>query len=260
MSGGFLSRLRGGKQPPDFTSAVIVAAGKSERFSTKLWKKQFHELAGIPSIVYTLRAFEQCKIIHEIVLVTQEEDIPRCRELTEQYGITKCKCVIAGGEDRQSSAKKGFDAITPTAEFVAIHDGARCLITPEIIEKVVRAAIENGAAIAAEPSHDTVKLVADTGFVKETPDRRLVWLAKTPQVFLANMYRAALYTAEKDKYKATDDSMLVERLGFKVLPIDCGHENIKLTYPIDAAIAEAILAARRASPAPTIPAEGKETP
>ncbi len=227
-----------------FTSAVVLAAGCGTRFGQENGKKQFCPVAGIPAVVRSLLAFQKSDCINEIVLVTSEEDVPRCESYREKYSLTKTVKILPGGADRQASAKIGFDAVDAKAKFVAIHDGARCLVTPEIIRKTVRAAYEYGAAVAAEPSRDTVKRASAQGIAEESPDRSTIWLAKTPQVFLADMYRAAVYMAEKDNVRATDDSMLAERLGFKVHLVDCGSENLKITLPIDVAIAEAILRAR----------------
>ena len=228
-----------------FTSAVILAAGCGSRFGTEKGKKQFVPVCSVPALVHTLRAFVQSELISEIVLVTAEEDIARCREYCDEYGIQKIRAIVSGGSDRQASARRGFDAISPQAEFVAIHDGARCLVTTEIIDRTVRAAYDSGAAVAAQKARDTVKRAASDGTVAETPERSAMWLAATPQVFLANMYRAAVYTAEKEHVSATDDSALAERLGFRVKLVDCGNENLKLTTPVDVCIAEAILKRRQ---------------
>lgn len=227
-----------------FTSAIVLAAGSGERFGRENGPKQFRLIGGIPAVVRSLLAFEKSEYINEIVLVTTAEDVGRCERYRTEYGISKLTKILPGGTDRQASAKIGFDAIEPKAKFVAIHDGARCLITPGMIRDTVRGAYECGAAVAAERSRDTVKRADANGCVVESPDRAEIWLAKTPQIFLADMYRAAVYTAEKDNVRATDDSMLVERLGFKVQLVDCGSENIKITVPMDVTIAEAILRAR----------------
>ena len=228
-----------------FTSAIILAAGSGQRFGQENGLKQFCSICAIPALVHTLRAFESSPLIDEILIVTREGDIARCREYVENYGIGKVSNVLAGGNDRQESAKHGFDAVSDKSKYVVIHDGARCLVTKEIIENTIRAAYEHGAAIAAERSRDTVKIANESGYSVESPDRNTVWLAKTPQVFMADIYRAAVYSAEKDGVRATDDSMLAERLGFKVKMVECGNENIKLTTPNDVYIAEAILCARQ---------------
>ena len=227
-----------------FTSAIILAAGSGERFGRAQGKKQFIPVKGIPAVVRSLQVFEKSELISEIILVTGAADIRRCEEYREEYGLTKLKKILAGGDDRQASAKIGFDAIDPKAEFIAIHDGARCLITEDILRATVRAGYKHGAAVAAESARDTVKIASADEFAKVSPDRSTVWLAKTPQVFMANMYRAAVYMADKDNVRATDDSMLVERIGFKVKMVECGSENLKITVPMDVKIAEAILRAR----------------
>lgn len=227
-----------------FTSAIVLAAGKGERFGQAQGKKQFVPVREIPALVRSLQVFQESDLISEIILVTGATDIHRCEEYREEYGLTKVKKILAGGDDRQASAKIGFDAIDPKSEFVAIHDGARCLITEEILRTTVRAAYKHGAAVAAERCRDTVKIASSEDFCEASPDRSTVWLAKTPQVFMANMYRAAVYMAEKENVRVTDDSMLVERIGFKVKMVECGSENLKITVPMDVKIAEAILRAR----------------
>ena len=228
-----------------FTTAVILAAGSGQRFGQENGLKQFFPINSVPALVHTLRAFEASSLIDEIVIVTKETDIERCETFVKDFGLKKVSKVLAGGSDRQESAKRGFDAVSEKAKFVAFHDGARCLVTREMIDNTIRAAYEHGVAVAAERSRDTVKIADANGFSKESPDRNTIWLAKTPQVFMADIYRAALYTAEKDGVRATDDSMLAERLGFKVKMVECGNENIKLTTPNDVYIAEAILRARQ---------------
>ena len=222
-------------------SAVIVASGSGERFGGV--KKQFISIGGVPVIKRVAMAFEASSLIDEIIVVTCAEDVDYCRQLLEGE-ISKLTHVTAGGKTRQKSAMAGLELMDPASEFIAIHDGARCLVTVEMIEKVLREAFKTGAAAAAERAVDTVKYAESDGIIKETIDRDHVWLMKTPQVFLADMYRAGVYSAEKDEVSVTDDCMLVERLGFKVKAVDCGRENMKLTYPEDRVIAEAILRAR----------------
>lgn len=230
------------------TTALILAAGSGERFSKGAeslagMKKQFVPIHGEPVLLRTVKVFEESDFINDIIVVTAEDDVDFCRELLEGE-ITKLRKVISGGATRQDSAMAGLEAIDPKSEFIAIHDGARCLVTEDIIENVIKRAYETGAAAAAEKAVDTVKYGSENGIIEKTIDRNHVWLMKTPQVFLANMYRAGVYSAARDGASVTDDCMLVERIGFKVHAVDCGHENIKLTYATDKIIAEAILTAR----------------
>lgn len=215
-----------------FNSVVILAAGTGSRFAEDR-KKQFVEIAGVPVLVRTAGIFNSCPCISEIVVVTGQNDADGCRKLLEDAGITKLTKVVAGGATRQQSAKIGFDNVNPLCDFVAVHDAARCLVTEQNILDTFEAAYRYGAAAAAEKVVDTVKRADVNGIVRETLDRREIWLAKTPQVFQANVYRAASYMAVRDGFEGTDDASLAERLGFKVKLVDCGTENIKLTYPED---------------------------
>lgn len=223
-----------------FNSAVILAAGNGTRMNDDR-AKQFIEIRGIPMVVRSALAFEQAEEIHEIVVVTRAADIKGCTNLLRAHGVTKLTKVIAGGSTRQESAKLGFDAVNPNCDFVAIHDAARCLITPENIKAVMEAAYTDGAAACAERVVDTIKRTDSIGKITETVDRENTWLVQTPQVFMADMYRAAAYMAIKDNFKATDDCMLCERIGFSVKLVDTEKFNIKVTYPADIIMAEMIL-------------------
>ncbi len=235
-----LSALTGASHP--FTSAVILAAGSSTRFGSRL--KQHCELGSVPVIVRTLKMFQSSPLIDEIILVGRSEDIPVFNEYRSSYGISKIKKIIAGGDTRQKSSKLGLDAVSDKSKYIAIHDGARCLVTDKIIRDTVNAAYSSRAAAAASRVTDTVKISDSTGFIEKTVDRDSVWLVKTPQVFMTELYRAAAYMAEKDKFAATDDCMLAERLGFKVKLVECDADNIKITVADDIAAAESILERR----------------
>jgi 2-C-methyl-D-erythritol 4-phosphate cytidylyltransferase len=227
------------------TSAVIAAAGSSTRMQNGgSVTKQHMLLDGIPVVVRTLLTFEKSPFISEIVVVAREDEIPLYDCYREKYRLTKLKKVVAGGETRQQSVLFGFDAIDPKSKFAAIHDGARCLVTEEIIENVCRAAYRYHAAIAATAVRDTVKVTGKQNFIDATADRNLVWLAGTPQVFYSTLYRAAAYSAREDKFTATDDAQLVERIRNPVKLVECGRENIKITTPDDILLAGEILAAR----------------
>lgn len=243
-----LKKARDFFTPIKHTTAIILAAGSGERFSADAGelagiKKQFVPVLGKPVLLRTAEAFEVSSLVDDIIIVSGEEELGLCRELLSPT-VSKLKCVVKGGATRQESAMAGLEAVDPKTDYIAIHDGARCLITPETVECVIREAYHTGAAAAAERAVDTVKYASDDLTIENTIDRDHVWLMKTPQIFLADMYRAAVYSAFKEGAAVTDDCMLAERLGFKVRVVDCGHENIKLTYAIDRVVAEAILAER----------------
>lgn len=227
-----------------FHSAILLAAGSGKRFDDQK-AKQFVEVDGVSVLVRSASAFQQCDLIDEIILVTRTADIEGCRRIFAQNGITKLTAVVAGGDTRQQSAKIGFDAVNPDSDFVAIHDAARCLVTPEMIEAAMETAYVTGAAACATRVVDTIKKTDGADKITDTIDRENTWLVQTPQIFMTDMYRAAAYMAEKEHILATDDCALAERLGFKVQLVECGKTNIKITYPEDVIIAEAILTSRR---------------
>lgn len=223
-----------------FTSAVILAAGNGTRFGGKV-KKQYVDVLGIPAVVRTVMAFEECSLIDEIILVG---DTAALTELFSAYSFKKIAMIVSGGETRQDSALLGFDSVSDKSKYVAIHDAARCLITPEMIEETVKAAYKYRAAAAAHRSEDTVKIADKNGIIESTTDRDKIWLVQTPQVFLNDVYRVSAYMAKKDDAQVTDDCMLCERLGFEIKLVECGRENIKLTNPDDLMLCEAIISYR----------------
>ncbi|MBQ7930368.1 MAG: 2-C-methyl-D-erythritol 4-phosphate cytidylyltransferase [Clostridia bacterium] len=230
-----------------FCSAVILAAGSGRRFDDSR-AKQFMEIGGESVLIRSVRVFQQSELYQEIVVVTRQADIEGVRNTLVSAGMTKVTRVIAGGDTRQESAKRGFDAVNPACTYVAIHDAARCLLTDEMLDAVMESAFVTGAAACAQRAVDTLKRTNGNNDITETIDRENCWQVQTPQVFLADMYRAASYLAEKDHVLATDDCALCERLGFSVRLVDCGRTNMKITYPEDVVIAEAILAARERKP------------
>ena len=226
-----------------FCSAVILAAGSGRRFDDNR-AKQFMEIGGESVLIRSVRVFQDCEDFQEIVVVTRAADRDGVRSILNSAGMTKVTRVIAGGDTRQESAKRGFDAVNPACTYVAIHDAARCLLTSDMLDAVMETAYVTGAAACAQRAVDSLKRTNGSGDITETIDRENCWQVQTPQVFLADMYRAAAYLAEKDHVNATDDCALCERLGFSVRLVDCGRTNMKITYPEDVVIAEAILAAR----------------
>ncbi len=217
-------------------TAVIVAAGSSTRMGTP---KQFIPLLGRPLIAHTLAAFEQCAAIGEIVVVEREEDHTRLREIAETYGITKLSAVVCGGSTRQQSVRNGVNACH--ADYVAIHDGARPLVTPAIIELVIQGAVQYGAATAAVRTKDTVKIADENGVVITTPDRTALWNVQTPQIFEKALYERAWQHAVAQGLDVTDDCQLVEALGQPVKLVEGSYTNIKVTTPEDVPFAEELL-------------------
>lgn len=238
MAGG-INNIKRGK-----TSAIILCAGSSTRFSDQNENKQFAEVLGVPVILRTVLAFEKSDLIGEIILVTKKDDIDDLKSLVCQNGIKKVSCIVVGGDTRQESALRGFKHVSEKAKLVAIHDGARCLVTSEIIETVIKEADKYKAATAACRVTDTIKLADKEGFISKTIDRNLVWNVQTPQVFEKKLYNVCAYNAQQKGINATDDCMLAEGAGFKVKLVDTGKNNIKITIKDDIKLAEYILSTR----------------
>lgn len=238
-----LLRAVAAKPAKHFTSALIAAAGSSTRMGTST-SKQLLDIDGIPVLARTLLAYEHAATVQEIVIVARKEDFDTFQALAEQYKITKLKRITTGGATRQDSVLRGLSVLSPKTRFLAIADGARCLITPEQIDRVNLTAYRTDAASAAVPATDTVKLTDEKGRAISTPDRSRVWLAQTPQTFSLALYRAAAYYAKENGVEATDDNALLEAVGHPVTMVDCGKENIKITTPGDIYLARAILARR----------------
>lgn len=225
------------------TAAIILAAGNSTRMGGKI-NKQLEPLCGIPVLGHTLIAYQKCKLIREIVVVTRPQDFEEVYKIAKKYAITKLTGITAGGSTRQESAKCGMRKLSADVRYVAIADGARCLITPLQITQVCLRAYRYQAASAAHKITDTVKRTTTLGMTKETVDRENLWQAQTPQVFHTALYTAALHQADKDGFSVTDDNSLIEHLGYSVRMVECGAQNIKITTPEDLPLAEAILAQR----------------
>ena len=229
------------KKTKFFTSAIILAAGKSERMKEVGIPKQMIELNGIPVVVHSLLAFEKSENIHEILVVGGAAELPLYREFKKKYNITKLSLAVEGGMTRAESASHGFQKISNKAEFVLIHDAARCLISTEDIDRIVKEAYRTGAAIAAKKTTDTLKRADENGYIAETVDRALMWQAQTPQVFKKSIYEVALAMEKSNDVGITDDAMLVEKAGFRVKLVACESENMKITTKQDLAIAKILI-------------------
>lgn len=222
--------------------AIIAAAGHGKRLAGKR-PKQFLELAGTPIIIHTLKAFEQCVVIHEIITVLAAEETESFLSLTRQFGLRKTAKVVVGGATRAASVLKGLQAADPLkTKLVAVHDGARPFVTVAEITRTVAAARDNGAAVLVSPGVDTVKQVKD-GLVVKTLDRTQLRNALTPQCFAYELLSRAYENVDVLDPTLTDESSLVERLGEKIVIVEGSSRNIKITQPEDLAIGEAILKA-----------------
>ena len=217
-----------------YVSAVIVSAGNSTRMGGI--NKQFLDINNIPVIVHTINVFEKTESIHEIVVVTRECDISDVKNLVEKYGFSKVSCVVAGGETRQLSVYNGVINTSTKADFIAIHDGARPLVTENVIVDTLKQAVKYGAAATGVKVKDTVKQVNDNNDIVATPDRAYLRFIQTPQIFNKSLYLDAVSNVENSK-DFTDDCMLVEAYGKKVKFVDGDYENIKITTPEDIELA-----------------------
>ena len=233
------------KKYMETTAAIVLAAGQGKRMESKI-QKQFLLLNGKPLIAHSLKAFEESRI-DQIILVTGEDEISYCRkEIVEKYGFSKVTAVIAGGKERYHSVYEGLKE-AGEAEYVLIHDGARPLLTEEIIDRALKGAKEYGACVAGMPVKDTIKIADKNQFAVETPARNFVWQVQTPQVFafplILQAYRKLLELEESGSpVSVTDDAMVLETvLNKKVRLIEGSYQNIKITTPEDLEIAKLFL-------------------
>ena len=224
--------------------AIIPAAGKGIRIGGAI-PKQFVALGGLPLVVHTLIAFERTKSVAEVILVVPRQEESRARALIEEYHIKKVDKIVVGGKTRQESVYAGLLATTPEVELVVVHDGARPLVSEEIIQRTLSRAKELGGAIAAVPVLDTLKESTLDACIKRTWDRQGFWLAQTPQTFRREILLAAYKRALKQNIVATDEASLVEQLGSPVGLVEGSRENIKVTLPDDFRMAEYFLSLRK---------------
>lgn len=236
----FLKKIREARRPR--CAALVAAAGSSSRMGGV--NKLLEPLDGIPVLARTLTALQLAEQVDEIVVATREEDLVEISQLCRTYGISKCTKVIRGGDSRVHSVLLAALEASPEASLLAVQDGARPLATPELIDRVIAAAGRCGAAAPAVPVKDTVKVVRDGGAVAQTLVRESLRAVQTPQVFEADLLKAALQSAVDKGTAVTDDCSAVEQLGKVVFLVEGDEANIKITTPIDLTLAEAILQAR----------------
>ena len=222
--------------------AIVVAAGSGRRMGGKI-PKQFLPLSGKPVLWYSLQAFGACDAIEEIILVTAEEFVSYCREeIVERYQLDKVKTIVTGVAERTDSVYQGLLGAEP-CDYVMIHDGARPFLSDAILDRCMEKIQDNDAIVVGVPARDTVKIADAAGFVKETPERKTVWIIQTPQVFSYSLIRKAYEEMyRRDIRGLTDDAMVVEQTtGESILLVEGSSRNIKITTPEDLIIAESFM-------------------
>lgn len=229
------------------TVAVVLAAGSGKRMGSTT-KKQYMLIGDKPVLYYSLKTFQE-SFLDEIILVVSAEDIAYCQtQIVEKYGFDKVKHIIEGGKERYHSVARGLECIKD-CDFVFIHDGARPMVTSEILLRLYNCVKETGACVAGMPVKDTIKIVDEENTIISTPERRKLWMVQTPQVFSFSLIRDAyrqLLEKEQELLEkgvtVTDDAMVVEKLtGHPVKLSEGSYENIKITTPEDIRIAESFL-------------------
>ena len=229
------------KQP--FLSVIIVAAGTGSRMQSSE-HKQFLRLGGKPVLENTIKVFDRHPMVREIILVSHKAEISRVNdEIIKPGGFKKVAKVVPGGATRTDSVKAGLQVVSSEATHVAVHDGARPLITPAMLDNVFTKGITTGAAILAVKITDTIKETDEAGKITSTIPRQGLWAAQTPQVFDRTWLEAA-YGNLSQSTSATDDAAVLEAAGYSVYTVECSKENMKITVPSDLIQAEMILKSR----------------
>lgn len=219
-------------------TAIVLAAGQGKRMGTKV-QKQYLEISGKPVLFYSLDIFQRSDIIDDIILVVGENQEEYCKkEIVDKYHFTKVSQIVKGGSERYHSVWNGLQEVSEDG-YVFIHDGARPFVTEDILSRAYETVQREKACVVGMPVKDTIKIADDKGFAKETPNRSLVWMVQTPQVFetflIKNAYSLLM---EQEIIQVTDDAMVVETmLRRKVKLVEGSYENIKITTPEDLKIA-----------------------
>lgn len=222
-------------------SAIVLAGGRGKRMNTPI-QKQYLELNGYPVLYYSLKELEQSEV-DEIILVVGKNEIDYANEkIVKQYGFKKIRQIVAGGRERYESVYNGLQAIQDDG-YVFIHDGARPLLSRDIIKRGIEGVKQYGACVVGMPVKDTIKVVDEKQYVKETPNREFLWLIQTPQIFRISKIKEAYDKMwETGDSSVTDDAMVMEKYGdLKVKLIEGSYQNIKITTPEDILIATSLL-------------------
>ena len=220
------------------TSAIIVAAGSGTRMG---FDKLLASLGGAPVILHTLRAFQTCPEVDEIVVVASPDRQEVIQRLADDAGLTKLRAFVPGGAERHLSVWAGIQAVAADCAYVAVHDGARPLIHPSQISRCLAKARETGAAASARPVSETLKRADEAGRVCGSVDRSGLWIMETPQVFARPLLVGAYQAVLRDGVLVTDEVSALERLGHPVWLVDNPTPNPKITWPPDLAVAERLL-------------------
>ena len=239
---GWWKALRARREQRPFCSALVPAAGSSRRMGGE--NKLLLPLGGMPVIARTLLALSGSDLVDEIIVAVRQEDLLTMADAARACGMEKPLKIVAGGESRTASVLAALAACDERAEFAAVHDGARPLVTRRVIDETIRRAFSCAAAAPAVPVKDTVKVAGPDRVVVETPPRETLFAVQTPQVFDRALLAAALRSALDDGAALTDDCSAVERLGKEVYLTEGDYENLKITTPEDLVTAEAIWAHR----------------
>ena len=227
-------------------AAIVLAAGEGKRMGSGI-PKQYMLIKSRPLVYYALKAFEE-STVDEVILVTGEDETDYCKEyIVDRYHFNKVKKIVPGGWERYASVYFGLEAIED-ADYVLIHDGARPMISAELIQKCIYYVKKYRACVVGMPSKDTVKIVDENDFAVNTPERRFVWCIQTPQVFETALIRHAYFKLmenEENETEITDDAMVVERMeNCAVKLVEGSYENIKITTPEDLILAESLIKKR----------------
>ncbi|MDD4018179.1 MAG: 2-C-methyl-D-erythritol 4-phosphate cytidylyltransferase [Kiritimatiellae bacterium] len=221
-------------------TVILVAAGKSERMGSNT-DKAFLSLGSKPVVAWSLLAFEGCADIDQIILVVRKDQVLAAKSVTQMFGISKIRAIVAGGTRRQDSVQNGMKAMDPETRVVIVHDGARPCVTPELISEIIKYAKRNGCGVAASRVWDTIKYVERGTTVDHTVDRTKLWAVQTPQAFSAELLKRAYKTVEEQKATVTDEAGAVELIGEPVRLIEWPLPNIKITTAEDLPLAAAAM-------------------
>ena len=222
-------------------AVVVAAAGSSVRMGHD---KLQMDLGGVPVLCRTLQALDEAELVDEIVVAAREDNILAVADLCARAGLHKSVKVVKGGKTRAESVLCGALECSERTELIAVHDGARPLVKAEDVDRLIREGNKTYAVAPAIPVRDTIKVADENGLVRSTPDRDTLFAVQTPQVFQADLLKAALQAALNEGVQVTDDCAAVERIGKEVYLTEGDPENIKITTPTDLALAETILRQR----------------